>query len=534
MYTCEENIQSVIIHKNKTILPGNPTGSEDQEPYFKWWIGGEIIEFAEPIVEIIHCQSSLGPLSIKSVKKSDFFPIRLFKENPDLSGELNYFTKQMKFEIKDKSKEWIILIEAENCDYGNDENICFGKSNIQLINKKDGRKYNIEVEDFDFIINNQNEIISNLGLRFDDFNFDGQNDFGYGFDVSMYEGLLPKVYLMSQDGKRLEDNKEFNKLILGGGENGWYDLSKRTFEFFSTFSYGHEYIKYYLCPSDSLNKFKNYEIPKELEGYKLRYPNTYLTSYSYRSDNVVKKFDFFSNPYFLTDTLDEIEYGELDDSYTFTFENSDITNYVEKIDSATFYKAYENIVPNPFLLKEKEILTELELIKKNKESVSKRKNELKIECTNGEKKSFKNNEDSGQFFKFYGLTEDNNFWIIREYGGYDSHSQMLINKATCKVDSLDGFPRYSPNGNLVAIGEYLEEDGVYGFLSIYEKNNNQLKEIGKVIMDNLEYSFAPYEMFWVDNKTLYVKKLKTNGMGVNDFYFEYGKITIDYFNTIKK
>ena len=52
-------------------------------------------------------------------------------------------------------------------------------------------------------------------------------------------------------------------------------------------------------------------------------------------------------------------------------------------------------------------------------------------------------------------------------------------------------------------------------------------------MDDLEYSFAPYELFWVDNKTLYVKKLKTKGFGENDYYFEYGKITVDYFNNLK-
>ncbi len=534
IYTCRENIQSVIDHKNKKILPGSPTGTEDHEPFFKWWIGGEIKEFVDPIVEIVKSETSIGPLSTKVVKKTDFYPVRLFDKAPSYSDAPNYFTKQKVFKVKNDTIDWNIVIESENCDWGNNENSCYGRGKIRLQNKKDeSNNYTIEVDDFVFSVNKNDEIITDLGLRFDDFNFDGLNDFSYGFGGNQYDELIPTVLLMSKDNSSFRKNKEFDELIGGHHEHSFIDLSKRTFEHGSTYPYGYEFIEYYLCPIDSLHKFKNYEIPKELEGYKLTYPNTYLTRYSYRIDNVVKKFDFFSKPYFFSDSLDEIEFGELNDSYTFTFDKNEITNFVEKIDSAAFYNAYENVIPNPFLLKENAMPTELKRIKENKAFVSKKRNELIVECTNRENLSFKNIEETGENFVFYGQSADNNYWIIRQFGEYDSHSQILINKATCKLDSIDGFPRISPDGKLAVIGEYVEEESAFGFLRLYKKDKDKLTEIGSVLMDDLEYSFAPYELFWVDNKTLYVKKLKTKGFGENDYYFEYGKITIDYFNKLK-
>lgn len=535
IYTCRENIHSVINHKNKTILPGEATGKENQEPFFRWWIGGEIKEFADPMVEILKCESRLGPLSTTTVKKTDFYPVRLFDKNTANSSAQIYFTKQKVFRLKNDTLDWSIVIESENCDWGNDENSCYGRAKIRLQNKKDeSNNYTIEVDDFIFSINKRDEIISDLGLRFDDFNFDGQKDFGFGFDNDMYDGLLPKVYLMSQDGKRFEYNKEFNKLIQGPSEISSFDLAERKFEQISTFPDGYEYVEYYLCPKDSLKKFNKYEFPSELEGYKINYPDVYLVKYFNKFDSEVEKFDFFDHVPFTTKTLNEIEKGEFDESYIFNFENTDISNFVEKIDSTTFYKAYENVVPNPFLLKEKEIASELKRINENKAFVSKKRNELQIECVNKEKLYFKNLEESGESFVFYGQSEDNNYWIIRQFGEYDSHSQILINKATCKLDSIDGFPRISPDGTLAAIGEYIEEEGAFGYLKLYKKDKDKLIEIGSVLMDDLEYSFAPYELFWVDNKTLYVKKLKTKGFGENDYYFEYGKITVDYFNSIKK
>lgn len=537
IYTCRENIHSVIDHKNKTILPGEATGKENQEPFFRWWIGGEIKEFADPMVEILKCESGLGPLSTTPVKKTDFYPVRLFDKNTANGSAQIYFTKQKVFRLKNDTLDWSIVIESENCDWGNDENSCYGRAKIRLQNKKDeSKKYSVDVNDFVFSINKRDEIISDLGLRFDDFNFDGQKDFGFGFDNDMYDGLLPKVYLMSQDGKRFEYNKEFNKLILGG-EYSWYDLSKRTFDFVSTIGIGNEQaITYYLCPKDSLKKFNKYEFPSELEGYKINYPNVYLVKYYNKSDSRVEKFDFFDHMPFTTKTLNEIEKGEFDESYIFNFENTDISNFVKKIDSATFYKAYVNVVQNPFLLKEKAMPSELKLIKKNKAFVSKKRDKLTIDCTEGQKRSFQSGEEAPFNYRFYGETENQKHWLVNfsENGSCASGMVLLIDKKTCEMDTIGGFPRISPDGKLAAIGEYVEEQGAFGYLNLYKKDKDKLIEIGSVLMDDLEYSFAPYELFWVDNKTLYVKKLKTKGLGENNYYFEYGKITVDYFNSIKK
>ena len=523
----------------KFILPGKPISDYKKDKYFQWWVGGGIYLGDDiPIVQTLKSHSEYGPLTISTVEREDFYPVRLFAKDPELVFAPIYFTQEKVFKIDVDSIDWNIRIESKDCDWGNEVNDCFGQAKIYLTYKKDNSKiYTIHVDDFNFSWDKKDKIISNLGFVFDDFNFDGQNDFGYGFDGDMFDGLLPKVYLMSQDGKRLEDNKEFNKLILGGGENGWYDLSKRTFEFFSTIGQGNEQsLTYYLCPKDSLKKFSNYELPKELKDYKINYPNVYLIKYYNKSDDHIEEFDFFNHVSFTIKTLTEIEKGEFDESYNFNFDNSKINNRVDKIDSATFYKAYENIVPNPFLLKEKDMPSELKLIKKNKGSVSKKRNTLTINCTEGQKRTFQSGEEAPFIYRFYGETENKEHWLVNfsENGSCASGRVLMINKKTCLMDTISGFPRYSPDGKLVAIGEYFEEEGAFGFLQLYKQKNDKLTDVGSVFMDDLEYSFAPYEMFWVDNKTLYVKKLKTNGRGKNDFYFEYGKITIDYFNAIGK
>ena len=522
----------------KFILPGKPTGIyNNNDTYFQWWVGGGIyLENDIPIVQTLKTTSVYGPLTFSTEKREDFYPIRLFVKDPENIFAPIYFTQEKEFKIDIDSLDWNIRIESNDCGWGNEVNDCFGQAKIYLTNKKDNSKiYNINVDDFNFSWDKKDKIISNLGFVFDDFNFDGQNDFGYGFDGDMFDGLLPKVYLMSQDGKRFEYNKEFNKLILGG-EYSWYDLSKRTFDFVSTIGNGNEHtMTYYLCPKDSIKKFRNYEFPKELEGYKINYPNVYLVKYYNKSDSKVEKFDFFNHMAFTTKTLTEIEKGEFDESYNFNFENSDISNLVEKIDSATFYKAYENVVPNPFLLKEKAMPSELKLIKKNKASISKKRNKLTIDCSEGQIKSFDSGEEAPFNYRFYGETENQRHWLVSfsENGSCASDRVLMINKKTCSMDTIYGFPRYSPDGKLVAIGEYVEEEGAFGFLELYKIENDKLSEIGSVLMDDLEYSFAPYELFWLDNKTLFVKKLKTNGKGEKDFYFEYGKITVDYFNKFK-
>lgn len=518
--------------KNK--FPGMPTSKYNSIDIYNWWVGGEMKEFTDPIVQIWTNRSSTN---LWHVKKEDFYPVRLFAKDPELVIAPIYFTQEKEFKIDIDSLDWNIRIESQDCNWENEVNECFGQAKIYLTNKKDKSKiYTIYVDDFNFSWDKKDKIISNLGLVFDDFNFDGQNDFGYGFDGDMLDGLLPKVFLMSQDEKRFEYNEEFNKLILGGGENGFYDLSKRTFEFFSTIGQGNEQsITYYLCPKDSIKKFSNYEFPNELEGYKINYPNVYLVKYYNKSDSEVEKFNFFNNVPFTTKTLTEIEKGEFDESYIFNFENRTIYNRVDKIDSATFYKAYENVVPNPFLLKEKATLSELKLIKKNKSSVSKKRDKLTIECAEGQKRVFQSGEEATFNYRFYGETENQEHWLVNfsENESCASGRVLLIDKKICSMDTISGFPRYSPDGKLAVIGEYIEEEGAFGFLELYKIENDKLSEIDSVLMDDLEYSFAPYELFWVDNKTLYVKKLKTKGFGENDLYFEYGKITVDYFNKLK-
>ena len=521
----------------KFILPGKPTCNYKKDKYFQWWVGGGIyLGDSIPIVQILQSGSEYGPLTLSTVEREDFYPVRLFAKDPELVFAPLYFTQEKEFKIDVDSLDWNIRIESQDCYWGNEVNDCFGQAKIYLTNKKDKSKiYTIHVDDFNFSWDKKDKIISNLGLVFDDFNFDGQNDFGYGFDGDMFDGLLPKVYLMSQDGKRFEYNEEFNKLILGG-EYSWYDLSKRTFEFFSTIGQGNEQsITYYLCPKDSIKRFSNYEFPNELEGYKINYPNVYLVKYYNKSDSEVKQFDFFNHVPFTTKALNEIEKGEFDESYIFNFENSTIYNRVDKIDSSTFNKAFENVVPNPFLLKEKTTLSELKLIKKNKFSVSKKRDKLTIECAEGQIRSFDSGEEAAFNYRFYGETENQRHWLVSfsENGSCASGRVLLIDKKICSMDTIRGFPRYSPDGKLAVIGEYIEEEGAFGFIELYKIENDKLSEIGSVLMDDLEYSFAPYELFWVDNKTLYVKKLKTKGFGENDHYFEYGKITIDYFNKLK-
>ncbi len=500
----------------KFILPGKPTCDYKNDKYFQWWVGGGIyLGDSIPIVQILQSGSEYGPLTLSTVERENLYPVRLFAKDPELVFAPLYFTQEKEFKIDVDSLDWNIRIESQDCDWGNEVNNCFGQAKIYLTNKKDKSKI--------------------FAIHVDDFNFDGQNDFGYGFDGDMFDGLLPKVYLMSQDGKRFEYNKEFNKLILGG-EYSWYDLSKRTFDFESTIGIGNEHaMTYYLCPKDSLKKFNNYLLSEELQGYKINYPNVYLVKYYNKSDSVVEKFDFFNHVPFTKKTLTEIEKGEFDESYIFNFENSTIYNRVDKIDSVTFYKAYENVVPNPFLLKEKATLSELKLIKKNKFYVSQKRNKLTINCSEGQIRSFESGEEAAFNYRFYGETENQNHWLLSfsENGSCASGSVLMINKKTCSMDTIYGFPRYSPDGKLAVIGEYFEEEGAFGFLELYKLKNDKLTEVASISMDDLEYSFAPYELFWVDNKTLYVKKLKTKGFGENDYYFEYGKITIDYFNLLK-
>jgi hypothetical protein len=107
---------------------------------------------------------------------------------------------------------------------------------------------------------------------------------------------------MSQDGKRFTENEEFNKLILGPFEISTFDLAERKFQQMSTYSDGYEYVEYYLCPKDSLKKFSNYKLPKELEKFRINYPFVYITKYYFESESErkIEEFDFYGDQFFKT------------------------------------------------------------------------------------------------------------------------------------------------------------------------------------------------------------------------------------------
>jgi len=151
-FTCRDNIQSVIDHKNRNYLPGTPSGKDQYgNPFFKWWAAGENKQFADGFVEILECQSALGPFNFNIVKKTDFFPVRLFANNSSFIVAPIYFTKNKVFELNNEHSEWKIVIYSEDCDWGQDENWCFGKAKIDLISKKDSTKnYTISVDEFSF------------------------------------------------------------------------------------------------------------------------------------------------------------------------------------------------------------------------------------------------------------------------------------------------------------------------------------------------------------------------------------------------
>ena len=70
----------------------------------------------------------------------------------------------------------------------------------------------------------------------------------------------------------------------------------------STYSDGYEYVEYYLCPKDSLKKFSNYKLPKELEKFRINYPFVYITKYYFESESErkIEEFDFYGDQFFKT------------------------------------------------------------------------------------------------------------------------------------------------------------------------------------------------------------------------------------------
>jgi hypothetical protein len=532
MYTCSE--QSVLINnQKKSILPGVPTGTENQEPYFRWWIGGEIKGFADPIVEILKSESSFGPLSTKAVKKTDFYPVRLFDIDPVNNSAQIYFTKQTAFKVKNDTIDWNIVIESENCTWGTDENFCLDKAKISLQSKQDESKnYIIEVNDFTFSINKKDEIISDLGLRFNDFNFDGKNDFGFGFDSDMYDGLLPKVYLMAKDGQRFVDNKEFNKLIQGPFEISTFDLAQRKFQQISTYYDGYEFVEYYLCNEDSLEKFSDYKLPKELEEYWVNYPNVFLIEYFSMNGKVIEKFKWNDDINKFTKLeLNDIEYNEYtkQPSYSFQFENEEQIQSFKKIDSTQFYKLYKNVTKNPFIFGK--TFNEKLKLKEFSSNVSRKGKKLQIIFVEQKKELIfeDDKDDQGNFYIFRGETENKESYIITFGGEYCGSNEFLVNKENGRIDTIPRYPRYSPDGAFIATGNFeLDETGEWGFVDLYKVNNSGIEMIKSIPLGEFEYSFAPYDLFWIDNRSIAINQIKKNALG--EYYFEYAILTFDLSN----
>ena len=113
---CREHLNWVLDKNNRTILPGNPTDRVDREPVFKWWCSGENNDFNDSYVERLDCQSSIGPLNLKAAKKSDFYPVRVFANNPNQMFAREYLQKTQHFEVNTGNDQWKLVVISENCD----------------------------------------------------------------------------------------------------------------------------------------------------------------------------------------------------------------------------------------------------------------------------------------------------------------------------------------------------------------------------------------------------------------------------------
>jgi len=59
-------------------------------------------------------------------------------------------------------------------------------------------------------------------------------------------------------------------------------------------------------------------------------------------------------------------------------------------------------------------------------------------------------------------------------------------------------------------------------------NNSGIEMIKSIPLGEFEYSFAPYDLFWIDNRSIAINQIKKNALG--EYYFEYAILTFDLSN----
>jgi len=530
---CRSNIAWVSEKNNRTILPGTPTRVEDLEPEFHWWAFGENKEFHDPFVQQLKCPFAMGPLTLEIANKTDFYPVRVFANNPSQMFAREYFLKTRSFEVNTGNNSWKLVVKSENCDSDSDEeNSCYGKATLYLKNTIDTlEQYTIQLDDFSFYKKGA-EISFNLGVRFDDYNFDGQLDFGIGFNVNPLE-FTPQVFFLDKVKKKAVFNKEFNQLFLLG-ESSFFDAQKRTFEGFTTMADSYTFIEYYLCPPDSLSKFAKYKLPNELSELKVNYPNVYLVNYFSVSDHQLERFNLQTHgyEYYL---LDDWGYGEMHaveggEPYWVELSNG-IGVEVQKIDSANYENAARNVQENPFMTSIENEDHERYFLKRYGKSVKRKGNNLVLKPEEGPAIEFQNIDSLQHFYTYYGVTEDQKCWIVRQSGASEAYVQYIINCATGTIDSsMFSFPRFSPDGLHCAEGDFGAMERMGRFI-LYSRRNGKWVSIADVTFENLEFTFAPYDFFWIDEKTIFVKQLILESNPESEGHFEYAKFTFNFKET---
>ncbi len=529
---CRQNIRWVAEKDNRTILPGTPTRLIKNEPEFNWWAKGENREFNESSVSRLKCPTSMGPLSIEIAKKSNFYPVRVFADYPNQIMAREYFLKKQTFEIITGNNQWKVVLTSENCDTDdNEESQCNGKATLIVTNISDSLdSYKIELDQI-YFLKKDGAIVSNLGVRFEDFNFDGKLDFGIGFTENPFE-YTPKVFFLDKNKKRAIFNEEFNKLFQLG-ESSFFDLETGHFGGMTTMANYYENIEYHLCPLDSLSKYEDYQFPSELADYKINYPNVFLIDYFLISENNLVRFKSSIHSYEKF-TLDDWMYGEFystvgSDPYTIESIENGVSIEVQKIDSSTYYNAAQNIQENPFIndLEDEDYNPELIYLKKFGDGVKRKGDKLVFKTENGRQLEF-NNSDSPYSTIYYGFTEDQKSWIVRQYGAFDAYEQLIIDRKTGTIDSsMLSFPRFSPNGLYCVEGNYFAMENL-GVLNLYTLINGNWFPLVDYTFEDLEFGFAPLDLFWVDDKTIFVKQLKHKSNIERDVYFEYAKFTFHF------
>lgn len=528
-FYCRQNINSIIENEKLSILPGEPSGydNDSREPFYNWWVGGQDIQFQ--YVQILKSTSKIGPIKFETVNKSDFYPVRLFSSQPNNLLVSSYFTRKKELEVFDESSNYKITISIESCENENEENLCNGKSTIEIFSLNDSTFHKIiTTDELAFYINNHDELVSDLGVVFEDFNLDGLIDFGFGFGNKFEQPELA-VFLSKANSKYLIKDKAFMELFQNS-EDFSFNLKNRIYEGFSLSADFHSHVKYYLAPKDSLEEFRNYKLPIELDFLKINYPNVFLIEYFSMNGNIIKKFKW-NNDFnmFTKHELNDIEYNEYtkQHDYSFQFENDKQIHSVTKIDSSQFYSLYKNIIQNPFVYDSE--YNEKTKIKEFSSTISRKGKKLKIKLGEKEILLEDNEDDQGNFYLFRGETENKKYYIITYGGEYCGSNEILINKDNGRIDTIPRYPRFTPNGEFVVTGNFeIDETGQYGFLELYKMDNGGLIKINTIPIGELEYSFAPYDLFWTDNNSIAIKQIKNDQSG--DYYFEYAIIKFDLTN----